>query len=73
MDQVFLTSKYANNARIKSLSMQEIVFSACENTIQNIEKKTGKTSTLTEGVTTVKSGVARIIELQEEGYSYIRP
>lgn len=68
-----LTSKYADNARIKSLSMQEIVFSACENTIQNIEKKTGKKPILTEGVTTVKAGVARIIELQEEGYSYIRP
>ena len=68
-----LTTKYENKERVKSLSMQEIVFSACENTIQNIERKTGKTPELIEGVTTVKAGVARIIELQEEGYSYIRP
>jgi hypothetical protein len=68
-----LTTKSAEAPRIKSLALQNITFSACGNTMDNIEKKTGKKPQLVEGVGTVKAGVARIIALQEEGYSYIRP
>ena len=64
-------SKFAD--RVKSLTVQDITFSACQNTMNKVHKKTGKLPMLTEGVGTVKAGVARIIELQEEGYSYIRP
>lgn len=60
-------------ARVKSLAMQNITFSACGNTMAKIEKKTGKKPQLVEGVGTVKAGVARILALQEDGYSYIRP
>ncbi|WP_455220888.1 DsrE family protein [Kaarinaea lacus] len=68
-----LTTKSKESARVKSLAMQNITFSACGNTMAKIEKKTGKKPQLTEGVGTVKAGVARIMELQEEGYSYLRP
>lgn len=68
-----LTTKYKDATRVKSLAMQDITFSACANTIAGITKKTGKAPVLTEGVGKVTAGVARIIELQEEGYSYIRP
>ena len=68
-----LTKNYADSARVKSLALQDIKFSACENTMAKIKKKTGNLPILTEGVTTVTAGVARIVELQEEGYSYIRP
>ena len=64
-------SKFAD--RVKSLAVQDITFSACENTMNAMEKKTGKLPVLTEGVGKVKAGVARIMVLQEEGYSYIRP
>ena len=60
-------------ARVKSLAMQNITFSACGNTMAAIEKKTGKKPELTEGVGIVPGGVARIMALQEEGYSYLRP
>ena len=60
-------------ARVKSLAMQNITFSACGNTMAAIEKKTGHKPKLVEGVGVVKGGVARIIALQEDGYSYIRP
>ena len=53
--------------------MQNITFSACENTMKKIEKKKGKKPQLVEGVGTVNAGVARIMELQEQGYSYLRP
>lgn len=59
--------------RITSLAQQEIVFSACGNTIETIESKTGKKPELISGVGVVKAGVARIMELQEQGYSYVRP
>ncbi|MEE9309387.1 MAG: DsrE family protein [Cocleimonas sp.] len=64
-------SKYAE--RVKSLALQDITFSACMNTMQKIKKKSGHLPILTEGVGSVKAGVARIMELQEQGYSYVRP
>jgi len=64
-------SKYAD--RVKSLAMQDIKFSACMNTMNKVKKKTGHLPKLTEGVGSVNAGVARIMELQEQGYSYVRP
>ncbi len=68
-----LTEKSSVMDRVSSLSLQEVSFSACGNTMQTIEKKTGVAPKLIEGVGTVQAGVARIMELQEQGYSYIRP
>ncbi|WP_370047637.1 MULTISPECIES: DsrE family protein [Salipiger] len=60
--------------RIETLSLElSITFSACGNTIANIEKKTGAPVTLLEEAQVVPSGAARLVELQEEGYSYLRP
>ena len=68
-----MTSKSKQLERVKSLAMQDITFSACGNTMKKVEKKSGKKPILIEGVGIVPAGVARIIELQEEDYSYIRP
>lgn len=68
-----MTKKNKQSARVKSLAMQDITFSACGNTMKKVEKKTGKKVVLTEGVGRVTAGVARIMELQEQGYAYIRP
>lgn len=68
-----LTQKSEYASRIKSLAMQDITFSACNNTIKKVTKKTGKQPQLTEGVAVVPAGVVRIMELQQEGYSYLRP
>ena len=68
-----LTKKNIVSGRVASLAMSDIKFSACMNTMGKIHKKTGHSPVLTDGVGKVKAGVARIIELQEEGYSYIRP
>lgn len=59
--------------RVESLAMQDIVFSACANTMSRIEKKEGKPLVLSKGVQIVPAGVARIVELQDEGYRYVRP
>jgi len=68
-----LTKKSENSERVKSLAVQGIKFSACGNTIKKVTKKKGKAPKLTEGVVVVSAGVERIMELQEKGYSYIRP
>jgi len=59
--------------RVSSLAKQGITFSACANTMKRIEQKDGKPVVLTAGVGVVPAGVARVSELQEQGYSYIRP
>lgn len=68
-----LTVKSEEAARVKSLAMQNITFSACGNTMKKVAEKTGKEPKLTEGVKVVSAGVIRIMELQESGYSYVRP
>jgi len=68
-----LTKKSKQAARVKSLAMQNITFSACANTMKKLEKKRGKKIVLIEGVGIVSAGVTRILALQEQGYAYIRP
>ncbi|MCW8880978.1 MAG: DsrE family protein [Sedimenticola sp.] len=68
-----LTSSSKEGPRITSLAMQDIKFSACGNTMKGIEKKTGKMPVLLDGVTVTEAGVLRIMELQEQGYAYVRP
>jgi intracellular sulfur oxidation DsrE/DsrF family protein len=66
--------------RIKSLAAMGdqtigggIKFSACAATMAGIKKKTGKEPMLIEGVGVTHPGaVARILELQKEGCTYIR-
>ncbi len=54
-------------------AMQDITFSACGNTMKKVASKTGNMPKLLEGVGQVTAGVARIMELQQQGYAYIRP
>ena len=68
-----LTKKSKQASRVESLALQDITFSACENTMSKVTKKTGNAPVLLEGVTSVNAGVARIMELQQQGYAYIRP
>ncbi len=68
-----LTRQGKQSQRVASMAMQEIVFSACGNSMAKVEKKTGKPVELSKGVRVVPAGVARILELQEQGYGYLRP
>jgi intracellular sulfur oxidation DsrE/DsrF family protein len=51
----------------------KIQFSACNNTKQNMEKAEGKGVPIIHDATLVPSGVVRLMELQEQGWSYVRP
>jgi intracellular sulfur oxidation DsrE/DsrF family protein len=60
--------------RLKELAFPgKIQFSACNNTKQNMEKAEGKAVSIISDATLVPSGVVRLMELQEQGWSYIRP
>ncbi len=63
--------------RIKELSNvtfpSKVVFSACNNTKQAMEKREGHPITIVPQATIVPAGVVRIMELQEQGYSYVKP
>jgi intracellular sulfur oxidation DsrE/DsrF family protein len=51
----------------------KIQFSACNVTRQGMEKREGHTIDLVSDATAVPSGVVHLMELQEEGWSYVRP
>jgi intracellular sulfur oxidation DsrE/DsrF family protein len=51
----------------------KVQFSACNNTKENMEKKEGHPIAVLSEAVLVPSGVVRLMELQEKGWSYIRP
>jgi intracellular sulfur oxidation DsrE/DsrF family protein len=51
----------------------KIQFSACNNTKQGMEKAEGKAVSIISDATLVPSGVVHLMELQEQGWSYVRP
>jgi uncharacterized protein len=61
--------------RIKSMSesMPELTFSACGNTRENMTKVEATEIHLVSQAKVTKSGVVRLMELQERGWTYLRP
>ena len=60
--------------RLKEMAFPgKIQFSACNNTKQGMEKTEGHAISIIPDATLVPSGVVRLMELQEQGWSYIRP
>lgn len=62
-------------ARLKSMSesMPNLTFDACANTRRAMQKAEGKDIPLVSQAKVVPSGVVHLVELQEAGWSYIRP
>jgi intracellular sulfur oxidation DsrE/DsrF family protein len=61
--------------RISDLSMshETISFSACLNTVASIQQRTNADVPLLPEANVVPSGAVRLMELQFEGYAYLRP
>jgi intracellular sulfur oxidation DsrE/DsrF family protein len=61
--------------RIKTMaeSRPSVTFQACGNTQENMAKAENKKIPLVSQAKLVPSGVVRILELQEQGWSYVRP
>ena len=62
-----------NADRIRSLVTEGVKFDACENTIDTIERNTGKPFPLNSLAHRVVGGVPHIMTLAEHGYTTVRP
>ncbi|WP_319826364.1 DsrE family protein [Thalassovita sp.] len=73
--QILLPGKSPVEERIKTMSLahEHLEFAACGNTLRKMSEKAGKELTVMEEASVVPSGVVRLIELQEQGYAYVRP
>jgi uncharacterized protein len=62
-------------ARIEemALSTPEVSFKACGNTQERMHKAESKDIPIIRQAEVVKSGVVRVMELQERGWSYVKP
>jgi len=62
-------------ARIETLALStpEISFKACGNTQQNMQKAENKDIPIIPQAQVVSSGVVRVMELQEQGWTYVKP
>ena len=62
-------------ARIETLALSspEISFKACGNTRENMSRAESKEIPLISEARVVKSGVVRVMELQEQGWTYVKP
>jgi len=62
-------------ARIETmaLSAPEVSFKACGNTQENMRKAENKEIKLIPEAKVVPSGVVRVMQLQEQGWSYVKP
>jgi uncharacterized protein len=62
-------------ARIAAIALEQpqITFSACGNTQERMSKAEGKPVSLLAEAAVHKSGVVRLMQLQAQGYAYIKP
>jgi intracellular sulfur oxidation DsrE/DsrF family protein len=51
----------------------QLAFAACNNTKTGMEKREGKPVPIIPEATIVPAGVVRLVELQEQGYAYVKP
>lgn len=62
-----------NRKRIESLVAQGARFDICINTVDTIERETGKRPEFIPVATPVQVGVAQILYLTENGYTLVKP
>jgi intracellular sulfur oxidation DsrE/DsrF family protein len=62
-----------NRKLVESLIAQGVKFDICLNTVDTIERETGKRPHYIPGATPVQVGVGQILSLTENGYTLVRP
>jgi intracellular sulfur oxidation DsrE/DsrF family protein len=67
------TSPVKDRIKAMAAKSKSISFKACGNTQVNMAKTENREIDLLPQATVVRSGVVRVIELQEQGWSYVRP
>ena len=64
---------HARRAEVDSLISQGVQFDICMNTVDTIERESGKTVDINPRVVKVEAGVAQILALTEKGFTLVRP
>ena len=59
--------------QVSNLMKKGVKFHLCEVTVKKMTKKSGKAPNLLKGVNIVPSGTVKLMQLQEDGYVYLRP
>ncbi len=67
------TSPVASRIVAMSMEIEGLSFAACGNTLQGMSAKAGHEIELMDEATVVPSGIVRLVELQEQGFAYVRP
>jgi intracellular sulfur oxidation DsrE/DsrF family protein len=62
-----------NRQRVESLIAQGVKFDVCLNTVDSIERETGKRPNIIPLAIPVQVGVAQILSLTESGFTLVRP
>jgi intracellular sulfur oxidation DsrE/DsrF family protein len=68
-----LRAENANRTRVESLIAQGVKFDVCVNTLDTIERETGKRPAIIPKAIPVQVGVGQILSLTENGYTLVRP
>jgi len=67
------TSPVKEEIRATRAKVPQIAFSACGNTKRAMERTEGKTVPIIPEAVVVQAGVVRLVELQEQGFKYLKP
>jgi intracellular sulfur oxidation DsrE/DsrF family protein len=62
-----------HRAEVDSLISQGVQFDVCMNTVETVERETGKPVDLNARAVKVQAGVAQILALTEKGFTLVRP
>lgn len=62
-----------NRQRVESLIAQGVKFDVCLNTVDTLERETGKRPSIIPLAIPVQVGVAQILSLTENGFTLVRP
>ena len=68
-----LRAESPNRALVDSLITQGVEFDVCMNTVETVERETGRNVSLNPKAVPVQVGVGRVLELTEKGYTLVRP
>jgi uncharacterized protein len=68
-----LRAESASRKQVESLIAQGVRFDLCLNTVDTIERESGRRPEMMPGVTPVQVGVGQILFLTENGYTLVRP
>jgi uncharacterized protein len=68
-----LRNESSNRKLVESLIAQGVRFDVCLNTVDTVERETGKRPEIIPAATPVQVGVGQILHLTENGYTLVRP